>query len=265
MIKRPIGIFDSGLGGLSVVAEFKKVFKNKRYIYFGDTARVPYGSKSVETIKRFALQDCRFLLSKDVAAIIVACGTVSANAIEELKKSFAVPIVGVVEPTANKAVEIAKNGNGRIAVLGTAATIKSGAYEKAIKKLDDKIDVFSVACPLFVPLVESGYIDKPATSMIAREYLEDLAKKNVDAVILGCTHYPILSKVIGDVFGESVLVNSGKEAADYAYALLEEKEVEDGEGEYYVSDEPHGFSETANVLLGEDISSCIRRVNIEEF
>lgn len=265
MTKRPIGIFDSGLGGLSVVSEFKKIFKNKRYIYFGDTARVPYGSKSVETIERFALQDCRFLLSKDVAAIIVACGTVSANAIDVLKKSFEVPIIGVVEPTAKKAVETALAGNGRIAVLGTAATIKSGAYEKAIRAIDSSIEVCSVACPLFVPLVESGYIDKPATALIAREYLEPLAQKKVDAVILGCTHYPILSRVIGEIFEDSVLVNSGKEAADYAYSLLGENEIETGEGEYYVSDEPHGFSETANVLLGEDISDCIRRVNIEEF
>lgn len=265
MTKRPIGIFDSGLGGLSVVSEFKKVFKGKRYVYFGDTARVPYGTKSVETIKRFALQDCRFLLSKDVAAIIVACGTVSANAIEELKKSFDVPIIGVVEPTAKTAVEAAKAGNGKIAVLGTAATIKSGAYEKAIKAIDSGIEVYSVACPLFVPLVENGYIDSVATSLIAKDYLEDMAKQKVDAVILGCTHYPILSKVIGEIFDSALLVNSGKEAADYAYSLLGAENVEDGEGEYYVSDEPHGFSETANVLLGEDISSCIRRVSIEEF
>ncbi len=195
-MSKTIGIFDSGLGGLTAAAEFEKVFPGKQYIYFGDTARVPYGTKSAETIKRYATQDCNFLLSKSASLIIAACGTVSANAMDALRESFSVPIIGVVEPAALKAVEIAVNGKGKVIVLGTSATVASGAYEKAIKKADKNVRVVSVACPMFVPLVENGYTSGAAAEYFAEEYLGKVADFGADAVILGCTHYPLLKKQI---------------------------------------------------------------------
>lgn len=264
-MKKTIGIFDSGLGGLTAAAEFEKMFKGKKYIYFGDTARVPYGSKSADTICRYASQDTGFLLSKGASLIIVACGTVSANAIDHLKKSFNVPIVGVVEPAAKRAVELAASGSGRVAVLGTAATVKSGAYERAIHALDPQIQVRSVPCPMFVPLVENGYTHGDAAMLFAREYLDVLVPYRADAVILGCTHYPHLSGVIGSVLDGSTLVNSGKEAVRAAADIISADEAVDGEAEFFVSDAPECFAGLAETFLGRKGVCGVNCIDIESY
>lgn len=262
---KTVGIFDSGLGGLSAAYEFEQIFKGKRYIYFGDTARVPYGSKSKDTIRRYALQDTDFLVSRGASVIIAACGTVSANAIDTLRDRFDVPIIGVVEPAAEKAASIALSGNGKVVVLGTSATIRSGAYERAISAIDSRIAVRSVACPMFVPLVENGYTEGEAARLFANEYLGDLASFGADAVVLGCTHYPHLSGVIGDVLSGSTLVNSGKEATLAVARLLSADEAEDGDAEFYVSDSPESFSALAFSFLKRNATEGVKCIDIEGF
>lgn len=257
-MNKTVGIFDSGLGGLTAASEFEKLFENKKYIYFGDTARVPYGTKSTDTIRRYATQDTSFLLSKGASLIIVACGTVSANAIDALERRFDVPILGVVEPAARRAAEIAAGGNGRVVVLGTAATVKSNAYEKAIHKVSSDIKVLSIPCPMFVPLVENGYTNGEAPLIFAKEYLAPAVSFGADAVILGCTHYPHLSEVIGSVLEGCVLVNSGTEAVKAAAEVIAADDMPDGEAEFYVSDDPEGFMRLAKLFLGRD---GIRKVN----
>lgn len=262
---KTVGIFDSGLGGLTAAAEFEKVFPTKRYIYFGDTARVPYGTKSADTIIRYATQDCNFLISKSASLIIAACGTVSANAIEALRQRFSVPVIGVVEPAAEKAVKIASSGNGKVIVLGTAATVASGAYEKSIKSFDKNISVVSVACPMFVPLVENGYTSGPAARIFAEEYLGKYADFEADAVILGCTHYPHMASVIGDVLKSGALINSGKEAADAATRIIKIFDAADGEPEFYVSDAPESFSHLACTFLQREVHQNAKCIDIERF
>ncbi len=264
-MEKIIGIFDSGLGGLTAAAEFEKLFENKKYIYFGDTARVPYGTKSSDTICRYAYQDTKFLIEKGASLIIVACGTVSANAIESLKERFDVPIIGVVEPAANKAVEIAKGGNKKIAVLGTAATVKSGAYERAIRYISSEVEVRSVACPMFVPLVENGYTHGEAAVYFANEYLHDLKDYGADAVILGCTHYPHLSDVISDTLRGSVLVNAGEEAVRVASTILKGQDVADGKPEFYVSDAPESFENFARIFMGRESVGNVNCIEIEGY
>lgn len=260
-----VGIFDSGLGGLTAACEFERLFPDKRYIYFGDTARVPYGTKSADTIKRYAFQDTGFLLSHGASLIIVACGTVSANAIDALRQRFSVPIIGVVQPAAESAAAIASAGNGRVIVLGTAATVKSGAYEQAIAAVDKSITVRSVACPMFVPLVENGYTEGAAAELFANEYLGALADFGADAVILGCTHYPHLSAVIGKALPGSTLVNSGREAALAAARLISPAQAEDGRPEFYVSDAPESFGALAATFLKRNAAEGVRCINIEDY
>ncbi len=264
-MSKTIGIFDSGLGGLTAAAEFEKVFPGKQYIYFGDTARVPYGTKSAETIKRYATQDCNFLLSKSASLIIAACGTVSANAMDALRESFSVPIIGVVEPAALKAVEIAVNGKGKVIVLGTSATVASGAYEKAIKKADKNVRVVSVACPMFVPLVENGYTSGAAAEYFAEEYLGKVADFGADAVILGCTHYPHMSEVIEKSLSGSVLVNSGREAVDAAARIISNEDTIDGVPDFYVSDAPESFDNFAQTFLKRQVKNKAKCIDIERF
>ncbi len=260
-----VGIFDSGLGGLTAAAEFEKLFKNKKYIYFGDTARVPYGTKSADTICRYAYQDTGFLIDKGASLIIVACGTVSANAIDSLKSRFQVPIVGVVEPAAQKAAEVAMAGNGRVIVLGTSATVKSGAYESAIHRIDPSVKVLSVPCPMFVPLVENGYTGGEAALLFAKEYLDPAVSFGADSVILGCTHYPHLSGVIGSVLSNSVLINSGREAVVAASKLLEDDAVAEGAPEFFVSDAPESFAHLAGVFMGRSFNGDVNCVDIESY
>ncbi len=268
---RPIGIFDSGLGGLTVTRELIRILPHENIVYFGDTDRVPYGTKSRETIFRFARQDERFLLSRDVKLIVAACGTVSSVA-AETSNTLPVPFFEVVSHAVKAAV--AASHTGRIGVIGTAATIASGAHKRQILALWPDARVFSASCTLFVPLVEAGWIDDddPVVLETARKYLLPLKEAGIDTLILGCTHYPILTSVIRKVLGEDVtLINSGE-----ATALAVRRELESsgmlnnsplpGSHHFCVSDITPSFPEIARLLLGEEIGpEKIERVLVSEF
>ena len=267
MSKLPIGVFDSGLGGLTAFEELKKLMPKENLIYFGDNARVPYGTKSESVIKKFALQDTRFLLSKNVKAILIACGTVSSTCLADVKNASGVPVVGVVEAAAEKAVSFAEKNGGPIVVLGTNATVKSGAYEKAVKKYGD-YKIIARACPLFVPLVENGKTDKDdiAVNAITKEYLCGIEEENPSAVILGCTHYPLLAEAIKKYVGKAELVSAGKEAAiKLSEEIISLGLASDGVGkaEYYTSDNAALFSENAAKFFG--FSGECENVDIERF
>ena len=212
MGERPIGVFDSGIGGLTVLKELLAHLPGESFVYFGDTARVPYGTKSGDTVRRFSRENVRLLLERGVKSVVVACNTASAEALQMLQREFDVPIVGVIEPGVRAAVEA--SGSGRIGVIGTAATVRSGAYQAGIQQLRAGAEVIAAPCPLFVPLAEEGWVDHPVTEMVAREYLQDFKGHGVEAMVLGCTHYPLLKAVIARVMGESVqLVDSAVETA----------------------------------------------------
>lgn len=263
-----IGIFDSGLGGLTGYRALRDLLPHQNLIYFGDTARVPYGTRSREVIRRYALQDARFLLSRKVEAILVACGTASSNALDLLEQTFSIPFVGVVKPASEQAVSVAASGNGRVLVLGTAATVATGAYEQAIHTLDAKIEVRSVACPLFVPLVENGHTRKGdvAATAIAQEYLLPHADFQPDVVLLGCTHYPLLSNVIADVLPEPALISAGEASARAMARLVgEPEETAPGTDAFFTSDDPAVFCREASRYLGTPPSSTVQHVEIEKF
>lgn len=251
---RPIGIFDSGIGGLTVVRELFKGLPRETIVYFGDTARVPYGSKSAQMVRTYALQDSLFLLTQEVKAIVIACNTASAVALETVKAWFDLPVVGVIEPGAKAAVRATRNG--RIGVIGTAGTISSGAYRETIRKLGPELEVFSQPCPLFVPLAEEGWLDKEATCLIAEEYLSPLGASGVDTLILGCTHYPLLKGVISKLMGDGVqLIDSATETANELEDLLQRENLESsssqpGQHRFFISDLPHRFQELAERFLG---------------
>lgn len=265
-----IGVFDSGLGGLTAVKELHQILPNENIVYFGDTGRVPYGNRSSETIMRYAIQDASFLLSKNVKMVIAACGTVSSVA-KDLGEKLNVPFTGVVLPTANAAVKATKNG--KIGVIGTTATIGSNSYKSAIEKTNPEIKVFQQDCPLFVPLVENGFLSKDdiVVYTIVERYLKTLKDNKIDTLILGCTHYPILKEVISSVMGKNVtLIDSGKETALYSAALLNEHsllnhENQKGKCEFFVSDRVEGFSSIANLFLGSNIDRDVQRINIEHY
>lgn len=267
---KPIGVFDSGLGGLTVVKELRKILPYEEIVYFGDTGRVPYGTKSRDTIIKYAVEDERFLISKDVKMVIAACGTVSSVA-SHTGNSLPVPFINVVEPTAKAAVEATRNG--KIGILGTSATINSKSFEKEISRFDPNIVTVSQACPLFVQLVESGWIEKDNEVAVAaaKRYLKPLVDAGVDTVILGCTHFPILSTIIGDIVGDDVvLINSGKCAARNAAESLKNRNLlsssnKCGSIRFYVSDKPDSFMQTASVLLGSNIEDDIEFVDISSF
>ncbi|MBU2540661.1 MAG: glutamate racemase [Candidatus Omnitrophica bacterium] len=208
MDKRPIGVFDSGVGGLTVVRELLKNLPNERIVYFGDTARVPYGTKSKKAIVTFSLENALFLLKKKVKLIVVACNTSSSLALSALKKHFHIPIIGVIDPAVEQALRLTRSG--RIGVIGTRATIESKVYEKKIHRLNRKMKVYSKACSLFVPFVEEGCLNNSAISKIASMYLKDFKERKIDTLILGCTHYPLLKEVIANFFDKDViLIDSG--------------------------------------------------------
>ncbi len=263
-----IGVFDSGLGGLTCVRELRRVLPNESIIYFGDTGRVPYGNRSADTIYKYALEDVRFLLGKRVKMVVAACGTVSSVA-GSAGENLSVPFTGVVVPAARAAANATRNN--KIGVIGTAATVASGSYGKEIAKINENAQVFAQACSLFVPLVEGGFIsaDDVIVKETVKRYLEPLKNKGIDTLILGCTHYPILREAIANYMGEGVtLVDSGASAAAYVRELLQENDMlayDSNEAKYhfYVTDEPQGFTATASLLLGEDISSEVERVAIE--
>ncbi len=271
MDNRSIGVFDSGLGGLTTVKELQQLLPHENIVYFGDTARVPYGTRSREIITRYARQDIRFLLTHDVKLIIIACGTVSSILTEELISEQPVPIIRVLGPAAQAAC--AANRKGDIAVIGTTATVRSGAYGKAIRAVNPTARVIGKACPLFVPLVENGYIgrDNLVTQLVAKEYLNALKNEDIDTVILGCTHYPLLYDVIGDVLGGDItLIDAGKETARYAAATLKSmglvsESTGTGSAVFYVGDQPDDFAEIAARFLGADIRENVNVVDIEKF
>ncbi|MDO5123827.1 MAG: glutamate racemase [Eubacteriales bacterium] len=268
--KKPIGIFDSGLGGLTTARELMRVLPNEDIIYFGDTGRVPYGNKSVDTIIKYANQDANFLLKNNVKAIIAACGTVSSIA-RGLYDTLPVPYTGVLRPTAKSALKATKNG--KIGVIGTTATINSHSYQKHIAELSKDAWVFEQDCPLFVPLVENGFTDPEDTvvSEVIRRYVEPLIQKGVDTLILGCTHYPILKNAIAKVMGEGVtLVDSGRATALYTAELLKSKNLlnhskEEGTYKFFVSDTPHNFEHLAGVFLQKDIEGMVTQIDIEAY
>lgn len=268
---KPIGVFDSGIGGLTVVREIIRNSPDEKIIYFGDTARVPYGGKSKDTILRFSRQIVRFLQLQDVKAIVIACNTASAFALEEIQKEFDIPIIGVVKPGAKVACETTKNN--KVGVIATKGTISSGLYTELIHELKPEVEVFGKACPLFCPLVEEGWHkDDPVTKEVANRYLSVLKDKDIDTLILGCTHYPLLRHMIGDIMGENVtLVNPAYETALDLKHLLAEKGIASdtkmqGENPYqfYVSDDAESFRDFANAILPIDIKKA-KKIPIEEY
>ena len=271
MDQRPIGVFDSGLGGLTAVHSLWRILPEEDLIYFGDTARVPYGSRSREAILKYARQDVRFLRSFDLKAILIACGTVTTTSLAALQAENDLPMVGVVEPTCRRAVLMTQNK--RVGLIATAASVRSGAYEAALRRLDPEVTVFSRACPLFVPLAEAGRIRRGdvVIETVAREYLTPLKNAGVDTLILGCTHYPLLSDVIRHIMGPDVtLINSGREAARALQALLVSSDrlnesQSNGDTSYFVSDTVDGFEEMAGLFLRSNLKGMVQQINIEKY
>ena len=266
----PICVFDSGVGGLTVAREIMRNLPNEDIVYFGDTARVPYGSKSKDNIIRYSRQIIHFLQTKGVKAIVIACNTASALALETVKDEFDIPIIGVVEPGARAALEVTVNK--KVGVIGTEATVRSSMYEKIIRSVDAEVSVIAKACPLFVPLVEEGFKKHHVTDEIIDYYLESLKESDIDALILGCTHYPLLrSKIRADVGDKITLVNPAYETAMDLKRILKQMDMEnpDVEGDhgsysFYVSDAADKFKQFANSILPYDIETT-KQINIEEY
>ena len=265
----PIGVFDSGVGGLTVAREIMRNLPSEKIVYFGDTARVPYGSKSKETIIRYSRQIIRFLQQQQVKAIVVACNTASAFALDAVRDEFDIPIIGVIEPGAK--VAAAQTRNKRVGIIGTVGTVGSGIHAEYLKHLDPEITVFGKACPLFVPLVEEGWRKDPVTEIVARRYLKEMQDEKVDTLILGCTHYPLLRGVIGSIMGDQVqLVNPAYETSLALKQLLTEKDLlnqgsveEEFPYRFYVSDAAEKFKNFANSILPYDVEMT-KQVNLEE-
>lgn len=251
---KAIGIFDSGVGGLTVLREIIKVLPQEDTVYLGDTARVPYGTKSPETVVRFARQITSFLVSRDIKLLVVACNTASAVSLEALQAEFPIPIVGVIEPGAAQAAAVTKSG--KVGVIGTAGTIRSSAYTKAIKRINPDIEVITAECPMFVPLAEEGWIDNDVARLTAEIYLKNLQRSGIDTLVLGCTHYPLLKGIIREVMGEAVrLVDSAEETARVVREILAERDetrpdMERGNHHFFVTDVPAGFIRVGNRFLG---------------
>ena len=264
---KSIGIFDSGVGGLTVLREIMQTLPQEDTVYFGDTARVPYGTKSPETVTRYAGEITSFLVKRDIKLLVVACNTVSAVALPALKRQLSIPVVGVIEPGARRAVEVSRSG--KIGVIGTAGTIRSSAYTRAIKRLKPDAVVLTRACPLFVPLAEEGWVDNQIARLTAQEYLRDLKEMGVDTLVLGCTHYPLLKTLIADVMGSGVtLVDSAAETARTVAAILAEKKLlrppaEKGNHSYFVSDIPAGFVRVGNRFLGGKLGDVFQ-ISLDE-
>ena len=261
--RQPIGVFDSGIGGLTVVKALMDELPSESIVYFGDTARVPYGTKSKTTIVRFSLENVEFLLRFGVKCIVIACNTSSSWALPTLRKYFKVPIIGVIRPGALAAVR--QSRTKRIGVIGTTATIKSGAYETAIQRLDPAAKVFSVGCPLFVPLVEEGWLNGTVSRQIAEKYLEPLKRQRMDTLILGCTHYPLLASTIRQVLGpNTILVDSARQTAAEVRGVLTGSDTLQDDREvrplhpFFVTDEPARFTRLGHRFLGQVIGSVER-------
>ena len=254
---RPIGVFDSGIGGLTVVRALTHHLPHENVVYFGDTARVPYGPKSPQVVRAYAAEDTEVLLAHNVKMIVVACNTVSAVALDVVQKHSRVPVVGVIVPGAEAAA--AASRKKRVGVIGTAGTVLSQAYENAIRQADPEIKVFSKACPLFVPLAEEGWVDHKATELIAREYLFPLTIEKIDTLVLGCTHYPLLRRIITTALNNSVqLIDSGEAAAITVGKVLDENGLRNPSKmkpnlQFFVSDIPNKFTEVGERFLGQKL------------
>ena len=263
-MNKPIGVFDSGVGGLTVVKQISKYLPGEDIVYFGDTARVPYGTKSARTVERFSVENALFLLRFGVKCIVVACNTSSAIALPLLRKSFKVPVIGVIAPGAREALSVTRSN--RIGVIGTHATISSKAYEKEIRHLSGGVKVVSQSCPLFVSLAEEGWLDNSITRQVARKYLLVFKKNRVDTLILGCTHYPMLKAAISSVLGKRVrLVDSARQCAHQVQKVLHtgsslSGKRSGGKHRFFVSDEPERFAVLGRKFLGKKIN-CIRRTD----
>lgn len=253
---RPIGVFDSGVGGLTVVRAIRNRLPGEKILYFGDTARVPYGTKSPETIRRYTREISSFLNNQGVKLVVVGCNTCSATALDCVAEGFAGPVIGVIEPGARKAISVTRTG--RIGVIGTRATVESGAYDRALRDLSPEVRVFSTACPLFVPLAEERMEGRRAAKLIAEEYLSPLAAQEIDTLILGCTHYPLLKETIQEVVGDSVaVVDSAESTADATYARLSQLNRLSGPATHspiqiFVSDDPLGVERFCRYLLPQE-------------
>ena len=256
-----IGVFDSGLGGLTVVRELMRQLPLEDIVYFGDTARVPYGSKSRESIIRFSKENTEILLKYRVKMVVVACNSSSSYALDALRKSFSIPIIGVIHPGAKKAVKLTKNK--RVGVIATSATVASNEYLRTVRHYDRTVKVFAKACPLFVPLAEEGWFNKPVTLKIAKDYLMPLKKKNIDTLVLGCTHYPLLKNALKKAVGRNViLVDSATEVANDVKTLLtvsEQRKTSRKAPRYkfLISDRPQEFQRVARNFLGRKIKQII--------
>ena len=270
MDARPIGVFDSGLGGLTAVKQLEKVLPGESIVYFGDTGRVPYGSRGKDTILRYARQDMEFLLSQNVKAVLAACGTVSSVA-RSVGESLSVPYIDVITPSARAAAAATKNG--RIGVIGTAATIQSDSYRSALLRINHKLEVYPQACPLFVSLVESGFVapQDEVTRLVAQRYLSPIRAAEVDTLILGCTHYPIIAPIIGGVMGRGVtLIDSGQQAALAMAQALRERDLLAPQGarrrtDFFVTDTPQNFLNVAELFLGHSVEGRTQRIDIESY
>ena len=257
----PIGLFDSGIGGLTVLHEIIAKLPRENTVYLGDTARSPYGTKSVETVLRYSFENADFLLQKRVKLVVVACNTSTAIALGPLQSELPVPVIGVIEPGARGAIK--KTRNKRVGVIGTEATIMSGAYTEALKRLDRDVEVYSRACPLFVPLVEEGWLDNEVVDRTVESYLAGFKRSGIDTLILGCTHYPLLKKAIRRFMGRDVrLVDSAEETAGEVSRLLKEKALErergKGAASFFVTDVPDRFIKVGRRFMGERVDSAVR-------
>ena len=271
MSRRPIGVFDSGVGGLTVLKELIRRLPNERYVYFGDMARAPYGTKSKATVTRYSKQIVRFLLSRNIKAIVVACNTASAMALDAIEGEFDLPVIGVVKPGAKTAADTTKTGH--IGLIGTEATITSGIYESYLQGYRPDISLVGKACPLFVSLVEEGCIEDPVTTEIAKRYISAFRDTDIDTLIMGCTHFPMIEDTIQRVAGEHVhLVNPAYETARSTQELLQEKDLLNTEDipvheeayRFYVSDAPDRFRRVANIFLPLSINGA-KQISIEEY
>lgn len=270
MKQAPIGVFDSGVGGLTVAREIMRNLPNEKIVYFGDTARVPYGSKSKETVLRYSRQIVRFLQTQEVKAIVIACNTASAMALDEIQKEIDIPIIGVVKPGAKVAAETTRNK--RVGVIGTTATVGSHLYRELIQEYDPEIEVIEKATPLLCPLVEEGWLKDTITDQVLMRYLDELLNQNIDSLIMGCTHYPLLRSAMQRLVGEKVnLVNPAYETAIRLKELLKERnlanpghEEEEFPYRFFVSDMAERFTDFASTILPFDVKST-QMVNIEEY
>lgn len=265
MNNKAIGVFDSGLGGLSLVHEIKKLLPNENVIYLGDTARVPYGNRSKQIIEKFSLEDAKFLVDKDVKCIVIACNTASSVAYEYLKKNINIPLIDVISPLPDY---VDFNNYSKVGIIGTKATIRSNAHKKMIEALNRNIKIFAKACSLFVPFIESGETEGQALDLIIKKYLSSFKKENLDSLILGCTHYPLIAASIRKYLGKNIeVINPANATAHKLKSILEKYDMLNGnikkaKYEYFVTDKVVDFEKVAQMFLGEKIVGLVQKVDL---